>query len=287
MNVLKYMEDLDNEYSHISSRPNIVTYNSAISILGKANRFEEAKNLFYQVCAVKPQIVNTITYNSFLNALSWRPSRDASHQALSVLKEMNEPNTRTYNTVMKVLSKNKCYDQMEGLLDQMENLSKKRTPLIIPNTITYATLISAYTRSSRPDKISRVMNVLKRMDSAKKAGNEFAVPDTKIYNGILKSNLYSNSMKNVSSLEMNETLENAREIFQIMMSSSSSKCNPDEFTYAVMFQILAKNIPGRNERLEEISNLFMSCREDGMNNGYVLSELRKVIPRSLYQELTR
>ena len=105
LKVIKHMEDLDEGNSHISSRPNIVTYNTAISILGKANRFEEAKHIFDQVCSARPRIVNTITYNSFLNALSWCPSRDASHQALSVLKQMNEPNTRTYNTVMKVLSK--------------------------------------------------------------------------------------------------------------------------------------------------------------------------------------
>jgi len=296
LEVLAYMKILSRQHDHINADPNITTYNTILSILGKIG-IKEVRKFFDQMQKDDEIEINIISVNTFLDALARSKSSKAAEEALSILEGMKKknhapfphvyPNTRTYNTVLNVISKSEplwC-EKVEQILDKMEALYSERRKSVnvnvIPNTITYTTAINAIARSDVKNKAERALALLRRMEKAQIQGNIDATPNTKTFNALLNACCFVNS-------NGRDERKQAISISKMALSEMNKwpNCMPDHVTFATMIKVSARNIVDVEDRLHYIEEIFKQCRSRKRVSNFVLKELRKSIPRQLYEKLT-
>jgi len=335
--VLRHMEQM--YQNHLwNVRPNTTTYNTVIAALGKCGDVRRAERILLSMEAMQRSsgsssssdgdddggggfnvVPNTITYNTYLDALARSDDDDAPDKAIAILSKMKKhqlhdndddgddnstsskhsmPNTKTYNTVMNVVAKSKRRDapyKAEKILNSMERLHAKNggtttttdddddSSLVKPNAISYATLINAWGRSSNHDKVTKSLDVLRRMKKAHLDGNEDAKPNVYVYNSILNACSFVSvgGGGGNAKLKRAQALQVAMDIMKEMrtMSSSGEDDNvaPDHITYGAYFKVIHRNMSPSHERNRLISDEFNNCCKDGQVGNFVMREIQQLV----------
>jgi pentatricopeptide repeat protein len=227
-------------------RPDMRTYNIILHALLKSKRpdsFEKAEHIFNTIL-----FPDTVTYNTFISIYGQKGDFE---NALNLFHRMQSdflsgnncdccPDTQTYNTILSVLQKS-------DVPDVIEKAKQIFDATLMPDTVTYSTLIDNYAQKGEVDI---PLNFLNQMQSDFESGkNNNCCPDKRTYNTILKALLKSNRP---------DAAEKAEQIFSMVQS-------PDKFTYNTLI-----NIYGQNGDVENALNLFHQMQtsfESGKNAG--------------------
>ncbi|CAN8265624.1 unnamed protein product [Cochlearia groenlandica] len=120
-------------------KPNVGIYVKLIVMLGKCKQPEKAHELF-QGMVSEGCVVNHEVYTALLSAYSRSGRFDAAFTLLDRMKSSHncQPDVHTYSILIKSFLQVFAFDKVKDLLSDM------RSRGIMPNTITYNTLIDAY-----------------------------------------------------------------------------------------------------------------------------------------------
>ncbi len=196
-----------------------------------------------------------------------------------------KPTAHTYNSVLQAWanSNTKCaHLKSEELLNHMWQQYKTGNSDILPDALTYNTVINAVSKSSREDKAQRALRFLRRMEQLYRAGvNKDMRPNEFTYTSVLNSCAFSCVGGQYS---RSKALDTA--IFTLEELQSSPYGNPNHVTYGMFLKACANLIPMDPERRRHVVEpVFLQCCKDGQVGDIVLKQLRLAAPDDLYQKL--
>jgi hypothetical protein len=285
-NILYEMEQLYQKGEDVM--PNYVSYSTCLNAWSKIksdvggehalkilDRLEE----MYRITMSEDLKPNSILYNSCLNALCASQNRQLYENARDLLEKMENhglANTTSYNTLMKWHVSNdplKAYDAVSGLFSRMKDRD------IIPDDVTYNTLIDACGKSNHEHISQRVVEILDEMMSLSKSNPNFH-PTTVTFTTIL--NIISRS-------KTEEKVDPARKIFRQLLTihetRDDDRVKPDIRCFSA-FISACSNQGGSDERKRvalktAIGTYEQLCKqaEYGKPNSFIYGGLMKCCGR--------
>ena len=288
------MKRLQIEYGAVVA-PNIETYNGIISILGKCGQIEDSERIYNQISNDPSLSLDIITINSYLDALSRNRKTRMPEVALKILAEVEEkaknndgsihPNTRTYNTVINILSKSgpKWCEKAEEVLTRLEKHMDTNTNQINlkPDIISYSTCINAWSKSRCYDKAEKAYTVLKRLERAYEMGIIESSLNIFPYNGVLNACAFTKG----DSKNRKKAFTIAESVFRDAIATNRKDVQADEITYATMLKACT-NLKGfENDHLHFIKPIVKHCCGHGFLGPLVMKELNYTLSQTQRNEL--
>jgi len=178
---------------------------------------------------------NAFTFNAAITA--WSRSRDkgAADNAVRLLDVMADfreetgeddlqPNARCYNLAINAVARsrgNRCADKALALLNRMETLHDEGYPELVPDALTFGSIINAYANDRSDKRASdKAADLLQRMESMHQMGVPNCKPNTFVYNSCLnafakaggpanaeKAGLFLEVMENLSIAEQDDSIK--------------------------------------------------------------------------------
>lgn len=291
-NLLSKMEDLYRR-GHAELMPDSFSYSTVInavstrsdagkvaeSILGRMNHLHQSHG---------GNIPDTVVYNSVMNAYSTQGDQESVLRNIAILNYMEEnytagnekvkPSIISYNTVLKTFAcaRGDFTKEAEELLTRMEGMSKGSAG-ILPDAISYTSVISSYARSDVKGKAKAAQRILSQMVEAHKAGNARAKPSVFTFNAVLNACAFTFDQK--------EKLD----AFIVAVSSLvllQEYTKPDHTTYGTLLKAWCNLIPKDDERrARAVNSVFRQCCKDGQVGNMVLTQLKYAASPELYRTL--
>ena len=214
---------------HVGHNP-LLSLNLNLDALARAQAADRAQELYQRIAALhregyyatSPDIVS---FNSVLKALQSDPARALEFWEKEVehLSAANKPNIRSYNTFLLSLAKCGLYQDAEKLLEHM----LLPNSAVVPDRISYNTLLLAYTMSPETSAAARADMVLRDMLS----DETHVQPDIISFNTVLSAwNTHPNPKTAARKTE--EWLRHLKE--------QETEIRPDVYTYTTVLQAWAR-----------------------------------------------
>lgn len=288
-NLLSKMEDLY-RHGHAELMPDSFSYSTVInavttrsdagkvaeSILGRMNHLHQSHG---------GNIPDTVVYNSVMNAHSTQGDKEWVLRNIAILNYMEEsyaagseevkPSIISYNTVLKTFAcaRGDFTKDAEDLLTRMEGMSTDFAG-ILPDAISYTSVISSYARSDVKGKAKAAKRILDQMVKAHKAGNARAKPSVFTFNAVLNACAFT--------FDQREKLD----AFIVAVSCLvllQEYTKPDHTTYGTLLKAWCNLIPKDDERrARAVNSVFRQCCKDGQVGNMVLIQLRYAASPELY-----
>ena len=247
--------------------PDVFSYNILMRAMNRTGNIQDTESIFakMQDAGVEPDVT---TYNTLLDTWSKSGLREAPARManlFSALKENSgiEPDLVTYNIMLHFYSKSGKSQRAEALLDEMcqpgsvvkadsisfntviSAWSRSRHPdapqraeiildkmlaageKIRPNSITFNSVMGAWLKTRSPLAYQNCEKLFLKMNELYQDGNRFAKPDVVTYNTLIQA--WSQS-------SLDEAPDQAEAIFREM----KKRVTPDAKTYGVMINIWSK-----------------------------------------------
>jgi len=297
-----YLEGYDN------LRPDTFSYTTAINAV-PPNRNDSGK----KATAILNRMENmhrdhhgdrptTAVYNAVMNSWVKRGGRWGILRIKSILKMMEAsssksdgggddtaaPNTISYNTLLKAYSQipRGITDvhpvlESERLLSHMERLyNKNPTGHVVPDVVTYSTVITTYARSNNvPHKARGAIETLKRLIASYEGGNVRAKPSIITFNACLNACAYTT------------VREEKTDAFLFVLStlvSLEKYTKPDHITYGTLMRALSNLLREDDDRRNRVvQSVWAQCREEGMVGIMVLQQMKFAASPDVFLELVR
>ncbi|KAB8089886.1 hypothetical protein EE612_014917, partial [Oryza sativa] len=257
------------EMSYLGLQCNAVIHNAIIDGYGKAGMLEEMENALTSMLEDGDSVPDIYTMNSIIWAYGNHGNR--IHEMERWYSEFQlmgvEPDTQTFNIMIKSYGNAKMHDKMMSVLKYMKkhffsptvvtfniiiesfgragNIEKMeyyfrlmKIQGVKPNPITYCSLVNGYSKAGFLDKVPGIIRQTENTD---------VVLDTPFFNCVIDAYAKSGDIKIME------------EMLQLM---KEKKCKPDKVTYTTMIQ--AYNVHG----MDEAANLLKM--EVGMVDGKLL-----------------
>jgi hypothetical protein len=235
----------------------------------------------------------TFCFNIVINAWGSLPSSNnfASKRAeelINILEDLHEagygakPNTITYNSVMKVISRapegggQRCLQ----LLDKMKRLSAGNTEdsNVIPDIYTYNTCIDALLKSGKMEEVEEADNLLEQLEH-------------RCLNGeiVINKYMYANVMNAYIKCGHPDTVRKVENLLQRMKAlyeaNRNSTLQPDVVCYTSLINAYANSkVPDSSGKvlsiLEEIETLYESGQKHMMTNVRTYTAVMQAISTS-------
>jgi len=242
---------------------------------------------------------STAVYNAVMNAWVKRGGKNGINRIREILQRMEEqsgddddgevapasPNTVSYNTLLKAYSRGQAADvnyikESEELLTRMEriyNLTNNTNARVVPDVVTYSTIITTYARSNKPNKAKHAITLLQKMIKSYDAGNTNAKPSIYTFNACLNACAYTT--------HPNEK-NNAFLIAITILLSLEKYTKPDHVTYGTLLRafsnLLSEDVDRRNH---VVTNVFTQCRKEGMVGSLVIQQMKFAASPDVFREL--
>jgi pentatricopeptide repeat protein len=263
------------EMSYLGLQCNAVIHNAIIDGYGKAGMLEEMENALTSMLEDGDSVPDIYTMNSIIWAYGNHGNR--IHEMERWYSEFQlmgvEPDTQTFNIMIKSYGNAKMHDKMMSVLKYMKkhffsptvvtfniiiesfgragNIEKMeyyfrlmKIQGVKPNPITYCSLVNGYSKAGFLDKVPGIIRQTENTD---------VVLDTPFFNCVIDAYAKSGDIKIME------------EMLQLM---KEKKCKPDKVTYTTMIQ--AYNVHG----MDEAANLLKM--EVGMVDGKLLESVSEV-----------
>ena len=276
-------------------KPNLITYNTIIDAFIRINNTEKAFEIFVEMTNnnISPDNFTLITlskgiyrpeHNKYLNQLSniicnqnYPININFINNLLDVCIKLNDeknlnkifeniinkkyknikPNAITYNIYIKGSSKFKLYENVEKAFIHLINNSYEN--YIIPNDVTFNSLIDCYVNQNNMDKALETVNLMKKYKILPDNYTCTAILKGFYKNGFLTKNNNNDQHKNSNLLQNSDLFANielviAFEIFNRVKQISK----PDTYLYNCIMNACL--------RFNEINKIFDIYREMLKNN---------------------
>jgi hypothetical protein len=235
--------------------------------------------------------LDTTAFNCGLSAIAALNRPDGVDRAASLLKRMFEyslldesvqPNSYTYNIILKVLSRSSASDapdKAEALLQEMDEM-----PNVVPNFISYLTCIIAWGRSDRDEKFNKVTDLVHGFVTKleEEGGLSEASNAVVVFNAGLSACLH-----NVAPELSNQALNTACTTMSTLRQTKGLQ--PNQEIYSSWFRAIAVCVNGDSPPeivQSQIINEFGRCVNDGLVTQDVINAVQKTAPH-LFEEVAR
>jgi len=241
MSILERMKDLNNHEDEnsiirkIDCQPDSTSYNVVIDCWAKAKRHNSGKQA--ELLCKQMEFPNTITYNTVINAYT---NQGKANEAERVLKEM-------YQIYKK--NKENCHP------GAVTKLGGSAVNAIEPNVKSFNTVLSGWSKSRKKDAPNRVMGILKLMNNLNHTNVK---PDVISYNAVI--DCWAKAKRKNSG-------QQAEAILRKMQTKKDSKnqiIQPNTITYNSVINAYA--LVGNATRAESILNEFYNRYIDNYND---------------------
>jgi len=289
MNLLSQMEDLY-RHGHLELIPDSFSYSTVInamairpdtgkladSLLGRMNQLHQSHD---------GNIPDTVVYNSVMNVYSTQGDNESVLRNIAILNYMEDsyiagnsnvkPSIISFNTVLKTFAyaRDDFTREAEELLARME----ERKFDILPDVISYTSVVSSYARSDVPGKAKAAQQILNRMVDAHKAGNKGAKPTIFTFNAVLNACAF--------------TFDQKEKVDAFIVAVSTlviipKFAKPDHTTYGTLLKAWCNLIPKDDDRrTRAVNSVFRQCCRDGQVGSMVLQQLKYAASPELYRTL--
>lgn len=222
-----------------------VKHNSIAKVLELAN---ELTSLYKTTkdAAFKPDM---IFYSTIIDALSKVKSDEALDCALRILDEAETmhssgevedgPNRYVYTNVLNAIAKSSKPNRAKMADDLMQRMIKRAKDLkddsLLPDTVTYTSLIQALANSREKDSIDRALKWFREMESQYLIGNDAVRPNKMTYTALINCWSYSNRP---------EAPEKVASILTKMEEAAEEghfDSKPDAFVYGSIIKMMNKS----------------------------------------------
>jgi len=179
------------------ARPNITTYTSVIHVVASCRDQEsakEAENLLQHMKEIEKSgglVVNTVAYSAVIDAIVKSNVADGHERAFKLLREMQlrtkdeetwcAPNTITYNSVIRAFTNKGKVEGARLLFNEMLQDSNQGNKDVIPDIITYASLLHGYAKQKNLHSSRTGLDLLYKLEEEFRAGKENLKPNTYVY----------------------------------------------------------------------------------------------------------
>lgn len=234
---------------------------------------------------------DVITYNSVINAWSGTTGcADAANSAEEIFHrlaadESAQPNTRTYNSLLKAWGKSKLPGSAAHVDEILQNMidAARSGSNVRPDVISFSTALDAWAKSNEEGKAQRARSILDRMVEfhMTNAVDDAAKPSVVSYNAVLNACAFSALAPDPEEKKL--ALSTAVSTFNECRTAGFAK--PDAVTYGTMLKCVANLVPVGEMRDKFSARLFGKCREEGLVNWMVLSEVQRAVSHETAAEL--
>ncbi len=194
-----------------------------------------------------------------------------------------KPNTRTYATLIDVLSKTgwkrgRASRALE-ILDLMEKMYEDGDTRTRPNVYVYTSVINCIARSRDEEKAVMAVSVLQRMEEEYRGGNTSARPNSYAYNSVLNACAYTSGEA--------ESIETAFKIACLVFDEvrTSGYVKPCHITYGTFLSVCANLMPDSELRDHLVEATFKRCAREGLVSNMVWKNLKHAASPTLTSEL--
>lgn len=181
--------------------PSIKSFASVLHAYANIGQSEKAEALFDKMAASGKVKVNTISYNTVLNALAKSREPDSPYRAEALMNRMQEeyeagnndvkPNAVSFSSLLNSWAKSDlefAAERAEAILTRMEDLAARGNADISPNPVSYSTVLHAWAKSSASDSAERAIGILSRMEDSSKNGQQKGVkPNAYCFNAAMNA----------------------------------------------------------------------------------------------------
>ena len=170
-------------------------------------------------------------------------------------------------------------EMAEAILNEMEKEYHAGNPDIKPSTRSYGLAISAWAKSRVNNKAHRALSVLNRMVREYKGGNDGARPNVQAYNSCINACAFTDGPQE----NQLQAFDLAKSIVQELYDCEFGA--PTGATFGTFIKACGRlNLP-RDIVAENLESSFLKCRDMGLVNDFVLTQLRYSSPDGLYRQL--
>lgn len=278
--------------------PDTVVYNTVIDAWSRSKdpiAGTKAEELLFEMEELQRQGSNVapdaITYNSVINCHAASGHINAAKKAEKILQRMElaakngskiAPNVRTYNQVLKAYSQRSSSPGAAQRADMiLMYMLRSDNDAIKPDVFSFSTCLDVWAKSKEPGKAEKAYVILQKMiEFHKTSGNAKMKPNEVTYNTVFNACAFSAF---TAEDEKKRALQIAVIAFNEMKSSDLVK--PDAISYGMMIKCVANLVPQGKIRNKMASDLFDSCRKEGLVNGLVFDEIRRAVPGNILANL--
>jgi hypothetical protein len=164
-------------------------------------------------------------------------------------------------------------------LDEMERSCANGDLAKCPDTRSYLTVLSAWSKSTSFDKAERALGVFRRMERQVKLGNGCVTLEEHAYSLVINACAFSNASE--------ETESEAFRIALMMLDEllSAKHTSPESLTFGWFLQACGRLRVPSNRKAIHLKRAFARCCEDGLVSDFVLTRLRGATSDKLFEEL--
>jgi hypothetical protein len=171
-------------------------------------------------------------------------------------------------------------EKAEMYLNEMESAYRNGSVALRPDTKTYWTVLSAWAKSSCPEKFRRALAILRRMELQQQEGNQDVCVDEHARSLVINACGFSNTYSDADV----EAFYVACTIFDEILDADASKY-PSSLTFAWFIQSCGRLRVPDPEKQSQIERAFRLCCKAGRVNEFVLHRLRGATSESFYLRL--
>ena len=281
--------------------PNDVSFSLCINKWVKSDRpdaVEQAEHVLRRkedFAKTFPDIkVKPSDYNSIIQC--WKDHENGPERATRLFEEvlqkygsteeqLLQPNAGTLNALLDVYAKCSARNmgsQAELVLKRMNQLHKEDNICILPDVISYRSVIDAWIRMwhpTGPEKVEALLNEM--IDKYKHEGREDLCPDSNAFNLVLKACSHAPAMYANQEAEEkgdNHPIAIANRIFPTLKRKNEYGATVTHASYSFMFNIFRQHMDFRDKRYSTlVQNLWKHCVRDGLVSKFSLDSFRNSV----------
>lgn len=270
--LLQQLYDLYKETQDEDFRPDVSIVNAVVHVWTRSSRddaVEKAQAILEE--AKEHCEPNIISYNTLLNVMARKGDSARVDQMIQMLETESQggkthlrPNRITYNSLLTAIVKdpsNRSAEQAESILRRMHELHAQGRADMRPDTISYSTVIDAWSRASKgSDAMKRCLALIEEMKGLHEKGVPNVKPDAICYSNLIKT------CHNTTDKSQEDHCEQAIQVILDAVHTLQKDGPPNHVAYMFALNALAALSSPRDARLRPV---VQAC----LNGGYLSSRI--------------
>lgn len=192
------------------------------------------------------------------------------------------PNTFVLNAVLHAWSKSAHPmpgKRAEEILSYMEQEYNQGNSALEPNTRAYGLVLASWSKSLCPDKAEKARDVLNRMKKASTTRKDVVTMNVHCYNAVINAAAFTEGEMDIRIDAFNIATTTLEELLE------SKSAEPISSSFGTYLKACGKlSLPRRLAELA-IEKSFKKCKELGLVNDFVLTQIRYSTCTAQYQNL--
>ncbi len=245
-----YLNELESKYAELQDealRPNTISYNACLSSFSRAKNEKDARRCEGILKRMQERSdgeylrPDSFTMTNVISTWGHCGNPERAENVLNTMQSLYEqgdmtmkPTVVSFGSVINSWAQKGKVERAQAIVDHMEQLMDvEGYEEMRPNTVIYNTLINCYAKSKRPDSVTKVQDILAKMNKSKSEGHLFATPTTTTYNSVLATFLHCGGDNYGKAKDLLKKMEE--------VSNEDSSIELTAVTYTTFLRILANS----------------------------------------------